>query len=428
MKYLSWIVKPPILNQLAFYSLMGSGAYIILLWSPNVLGEFFSRCTKNIIYIFPWLMLWLAYSWQVVANREHRLEILLIVSIIILGIVNLLLSDSPSNSLSPMRTLLLTGIFALWTSMFLLTDQRRRKGFDWFCAGALAVLILGEMIVYGVRGNYGPGVFQVVTLHLIPFGTLIILLSTGPVRLIVAKNTAAKLLGWLLVLLGGFLIFLTHKRGTWLALAAMLAVGMIYLVRRQKYLVISIFLVIALILPLQAKYRFARLDPNIGHYLTILHRLELYHFALHVWKTHPLMGIGLRPYTHEKYLNDYHLHNQDLHEFPQAVATLQTFDNMLLTATVELGSLMTLLYLGLIMGIVVRYCRKLWSSPEPSILGWYRVLVLLGFAIHSLSYDSLLFPSVNWLFHVQLGIMAGYHASDGARLSHPAGATMLSET
>jgi hypothetical protein len=414
MKYLSLIVKPPILNQLAFYSLMGSGAYAILLWSPNVLGEFFSRSTKSIIYIFPWLMLWLAYSWQVVANREHRLEILFIVSIIILGLVNVLLSDSPSNSLSPMRTLLLTGIFALWTSMFLLTDQRRRKGFDCFCAGALAVIILGEMIVYGVWGNYGPGVFQVLTLHLIPFGTLIILLSTGPVRLIRSENSTAKLLGWLLILLGGSLIFLLHKRGTWLALAAMLAVGMIYLVRRQRYLLISLLLVVGLILPLQAKSRFARLDPTIGHYITILHRLELYNFALHVWKTHPIMGIGLRSFTHEQYLTDYQPLNPALHDFPRAVATIQTFDNMGLTALVELGSLMTLLYFGLVIGIVVRYCRKLWLSPEPSTLGWYRVLVLLGWGIHSLSYDSLLFPSINWLFHVQLGIMAGYHASETA--------------
>jgi len=428
MKYLSYIVKTPLLNQLAFCCLLGSGGYIIFLWSPNVLGDFVGSYTKIFIFIFPWLMLCLAYSWQVIADRDHRLEIILIVSIIILGIVNTSLSDSVSKSINSMRNFLLTGIFALWVSMFLLNDPRRRQVFDWFCAGALAVVILVEMIVYVVCGKSGPGVFQVFAFHLIPLGTLIILLSPGPVRLIVAQNSAAKLVGWLLVLLGGILIFLTHKRGTWLALAAMLAVGMIYLVRRQKYLVITILLVIALILPLQAKHRFARLDPNIGHYLSILHRLELYHFALHVWKTHPLMGIGLRPFTHEKYLHDYHLHNQDLHEFPQAVATLQTFDNMLLTATAELGSLMTLLYLGLIMGIVVRYCRKLWSSPEPSILGWYRVLVLLGFAIHSLSYDSLLFPSINWLFHVQLGIMAGYPASDGARLSHPAGATMLSET
>ena len=50
MKYFSHIIKPPLLNQLAFYSLLGSGAYIILLWSPNVMGEFFSRYTKSIIY------------------------------------------------------------------------------------------------------------------------------------------------------------------------------------------------------------------------------------------------------------------------------------------------------------------------------------------------------------------------------------------
>jgi len=412
MKYLSHIRKPPLLNQLAFYSLMGSGAYIILLWSPNVLGEFFSRYTKSMIYIFPWLMVWLAYSWQVVADREHRLEIILIVSIIILGIVNTSLSDSVSKSFNSMRTFLLTGIFALWASMFLLNDQHRRHAFDWFCAGALAVIILGEMIVYGVRGNHGPGVFQVFTLHLIPLGTLIILLSPGPVRLIVSENSTAKLLGWLLVLLGGSLIFLTHKRGTWLALAAMLAVGMIYLVRRQRYLVISLLLVIGLILPLQAKSRFARLDPTIGHYVTILHRLELYNFALHVWKTHPIMGIGLRSFTQDQYLHDYQQHNQKLRDFPQAVTNLQTLDNMLLTGFVELGTVMTLFYLGLVIFILVKYCRRLRSSPESSPLDWYRVLVWLGFAIHSLSYDSLLFPSVSWLFHVQVGIMAGYHASE----------------
>jgi hypothetical protein len=50
----------------------------------------------------------------------------------------------------------------------------------------------------------------------------------------------------------------------------------------------------------------------------------------------------------------------------------------------------------------------LWAGPESSSLEWYRLLALLGFAIHSLSYDSLVFPPVNWVFHVQLGLMAGY--------------------
>ena len=183
MKYLLPTDRSSFFNQLAYYALLGSGAYILLFWSPNILGDLFSRYTKSIIFIFPWLMLWLAYSWQVVANRDHRWEILLIVSIIILGIVNVPLSDSPSKSLTPMRNFLLTGIFALWTSMFLLNDPRRRQVFDWFCAGALAIILPGEIIVWLLRGNYGPHVFQIFTLHPIPLGTVIILLSPGPVRL-----------------------------------------------------------------------------------------------------------------------------------------------------------------------------------------------------------------------------------------------------
>ncbi len=147
MKYLSHIRQSPLLNQLAFYSLLGSGAYIILLWSPNILGKHLSFWTQIVIYIFPWLMLWLAYSWQVITEREHRLEIILMVSIIILGVVNTSLSGSGSKSIDTMRTFLLTGLFALWASMFLVNDPRRRQMFDWFCAGALGVIILVEMIL-----------------------------------------------------------------------------------------------------------------------------------------------------------------------------------------------------------------------------------------------------------------------------------------
>ena len=425
MKHLFPTDRSYLFNQLAYYALLGSGAYIILLWSPNILGNLLSRYTKIIIFIFPWLMLWLAYSWQVVANRDHRWEILLIISIIILGIINVPLSDSPAKSLTPMRNFLLTGIFALWTSMFLFTDLRRRQVFDWFCAGALAIILPVEILVWLIRGNYGQSVFQIFTLHPIPLGTVVILLSPGPMRLLATKNSAARLLGGLLLLLGGILIFLTHKRGTWLALAAMLLIWIIYLVRRRRSLMVTLLLLIALLLPLETKRQIARLDPNIPRYVSVLHRLELYPFALHIWRMHPFMGIGLRAFNHENYLADYQLHNKALVGFPQQIVALQTFDSTLLTGLVEFGTVMTLFYLTLLALIMVRYCRSLRSSPESSPLDWYRVLVLLGFAIHSLTYDSLLVPPVNWLFHVQMGILAGYHAS--ARLSHQSGAKGLSE-
>ncbi len=105
----------------------------------------------------------------------------------------------------------------------------------------------------------------------------------------------------------------------------------------------------------------------------------------------------------------------------------RTLDNTLLTGLVEFGTVMTLFYVTLIILILVKYCRSLRSFPESSPLDWYRVLIILGFAIHSLTYDSILFPPVNWLFHVHMGILAGYHASAGARLSHQSGATGLPE-
>jgi hypothetical protein len=414
MNIISYFLKARLLKQLAFYALLGSGAFAILLWSPNVLGKYIDHWDNVIIFILPWGMLWLAYSWQVLADREHRFEIILMVSIVILGIVNTALSDVVSKSTSHMRIFLVTGIFPLWASMFLLTGQRRRQVFDWCCCVCLAIIVPVEMIWWLMRDVNLDGFFHIFTLHPIPLGSLIILLSPGPIHLVVSKNYKIKMVGWLLVFLGIILIYFTHKRGTWLALAAMLVVGMSVLARRRKYLIVAMLTVLALLFTIQARRLYARLDPNVPRYASILQRVELYNFALHIWATHPFMGTGLRPLTHAQYLKDYKQLDQNLTDFPQSVAKLQTLDNMVLTAFVELGSLMTLTYLGLVIFILARYVRTLWSSPESSTIDWYRLLVILGFAVHSMTYDSLLFPPVNWLFHVQLGVMAAYYTSNKA--------------
>jgi O-antigen ligase len=415
MKYLFQFLQSHLFNQLAFASLLLSGAYITLLWSPNILGKYVGFWAKIIIYAFPGFMVCLMYSRQVLTDRKHRPEIILVFAVIILGLLNTALSDAPAQSLKTMRTFLLTGMLTLWASMFLIGDERRRQAFDWFCAGSLAIVTLVEILNWLMGGRYDSRTFQIFILHPIPLGTFIILLSVGPARLIASgKTVALPLLGCLLGLGSALVIYLTHKRGTFVALAIMLAVGVIIRVRRRRYLAVAILLALAVVLPWQAHKQFTRLDPTVPRHNSILSRLELYPFAFHIWKTHPIMGMGLRPLTLNQYLDDYHLRNQALKEFPQAVAKLQTFDNLLLTALIELGSLMTLTYLTLVISIVWRYCRRLRSDPTASPLDWYRVLVLLGFAVHSLSFDSLVFPPINWLFHVQLGLMAGYRVPDSA--------------
>jgi O-Antigen ligase len=414
MQYLSYINKTPLLNKLAFYALLGSGVFVIILWSPHVLGKRISYWDKILIFILPWGMIWLAYAWRVLTDRDHRLEIILMVSIITFGVINAFLSDNVSGSTPQMRDFLVTGVFALWASMFLLTGQYRRQVFDWCCCICLAIIVPVEVIWWLMRDVNLDSFFHIFTLHPIPLGTLIILLSPGPIHLVFSKNFKVRIVGLLLVLLVGMLIFFTHKRSTWLAVAAMVAVAMIVLARRRKYLIATLLIVTTLVFSVQGWRLYTRLNPNVPRYASILQRVELYNFALHIWETHPFMGMGLRPMTHARYLKDYHQLNKNLTDFPQSVAKLQTFDNMLLTAFVEFGSLMTLAYLGLVIVILVRYIRALRSSPGAAVTDWYRLLVIVGLAIHSMSYDSLLFPPVNWLFHVQLGIMAAYYSSNKA--------------
>jgi O-antigen ligase len=309
-----------------------------------------------------------------------------------------------------MRAFLLTGILALWASMFLITDSNRRRVFDWFCCACLVIIVPIELIIRGMRGANGPGVFEVFILNPIPLGTLVILLSPGFLRLLLSPHFKVKIGGWLLFSLGAALLLYTTKRGSLLAVLVMLLGLMFLWGRRLRYLACIVVLAVGLLMVFQGRRVVACLDPHIPTQFTILNRLELYPFALHIWQHHPVMGIGLRPFTHQKYLADYKQRNQKLQDFPKTVTDLQTFDNMILTGFVELGTIITLLYLILAIFIIVRYYRAVRASPDSAIMDWYRVLVLLGFAIHSLSYDSLLFPPVSWLFHVQLGLMAGYQS------------------
>ena len=153
------IKKPSsyLLSQLTFMAFYFSATYAVLLWSPNSLGRFFSETFINIILILPFVMLWLTKGMDIVQNKEHRTEIALMIIIIILGIINILYSDNPFNTYKAMKMFLLSGIIALWVSMFLLKDPRAVKNFDWFCCFCLAIIVPTEILGYFINA------FSVVT-------------------------------------------------------------------------------------------------------------------------------------------------------------------------------------------------------------------------------------------------------------------------
>jgi hypothetical protein len=433
-------------QRLALLALLASGTYLVLLSPAVFMIHRLSSWVKTLIFTLPWLLLCLAYQGQVLRDQTRRLEIILMGSVLILGGVNVIYSDAPLNSYENMKFFLASGVLALWTSMFLLADPKRRQVFDWFCCGCLAIFAPLEILSYLPRpalelydfsrlpeflqfdytgsfplayANYVKWLTNIFTLHSTPVGTLVILLSVGPISLTLSDSGRRKIVGWLLISLGLFLILLTHKRGTFLAVAAMLLVWLAYRLPRLGYLTVAAFLAVVLLFTYRGLQDSRSLALDHPSRVSKLHRLELYSFAWHVYKKHALLGIGLRPQTHEKYLDEYQQRQPEMKNFARQVKLLQTFDNMLVTALVELGSLMTLVYLGLVVLIIHRFWRQVRPYQESRGRDFFRLLPLVGLAVHSLIYDTLLFPQINWLFNVQLGILAGWsHAEQGEPKRH----------
>ncbi len=402
-------------DRLAFGAFLVSGAFVILLSSNNLLGAKLRGSTKNLIYFLPWVMLWPVYRLRVIADKARRAEIALVISIVILGLLNAYFSGNPPKSFETMKVFLLTGIVPLWIAMFLLTDQHRRDVFVIFCCVCLAIVASVEIIhyiIYKVKYSQGSSVIVLFAHHPIPTGTLLILLSIGPLYCLLSESPKLKMVGGLLMMLGLVLIRLTGKRGSFLALFAMLLVWLWHWRSKYKRVAVALLMAAVVLLSFRAWHRLEAFSANNPSQRSVLHRLELYPFALHIFKFHPLWGTGLRAFAHEKYLEDYHQRNREIEDFGETVKGLQTFDNMVVTGLVEMGSLLTLAYLALIALIIYRYRLKIGPFSSSRNIEFLWLLPLIGLAVHSLTYDSLMFPPINWLFHVQLGILAGYNCNN----------------
>jgi len=333
--------------------------------------------------------------------------------IIVLGIINVYMSDNVYQSSLWMTMFLLSGIIPLWTSMFIITDDRSRNNIYYLSCVLLFIITVIEIANYVITGS------ELLSInHPIPLGTLVILLMVGPLFMLVSHQKRMKLSSIFLVIMGLTLLIIANKRGIYLAIAGMTLAWIFYrYIRTSFYAIIMLIICLTLLTVVWNYYKL--LDKNIPYHNSILHRLELYPFSLHIYQKHPLLGTGLRAFSHESYLTDYQVHNKSLDTFKKTVIKLQTFDNMILTGLVELGSIMTICYLGLILYILVRYCR----ITRPFSLNHKRefvlLLPLLGLAIHSMTYDSLIFPQINWLFHVQLGILAGFSKAEPQGTASP---------
>lgn len=155
---------------------------------------------------------------------------------------------------------------------------------------------------------------------------------------------------------------------------------------------------------------------RLHDYESVFYRVETIPTAMHIVPQRPFFGIGLRA-SREPYLKDYELQTglTSTKGFMDVIRKNVTFDNMLTTMLVGTGLIPTLLYLVLL----ATYCRRLLLSQKniPKSGLTYRAigLAVTCCLIHFLVHDGLLYPQINWNFHLLLGLVAQDEKQHGAR-------------
>lgn len=389
-------------------SLFVSGFSIIFMSSPKFLGPLMGDYGRASLCFAPLVLFCLYTKCRPLFIKSYRAPLLLISMLLIVCLCNVSFSDNFERSKRAILIFVCTGLVPFVSSLVIFRKCKYVQIFDIFCAACLAFAVLVEVVAYFQRGGSSWSQIDVIARNPIPTGTLVILLSSGPIWLIASKNNLQIVIGSFLASSGAFLILLTRKMGAFLAASLMFAVWAITKRKKVAFLVAPLIIILFFAVPVPVRQLNLSniMDPNNTANRSHLDRMEFYPFAFHIFEKRPVLGIGARSLTQHHYLSDYIPSERALRDFKETVTNLQTFDNLYLTLLVEFGGVFFTLYFCLIVWICLRFYYAYRTCPDHEKNRIYRVLPLIAFAFHSITYDSLMFAPINWLFHVQMGVLA----------------------
>ena len=214
------------------------------------------------------------------------------------------------------------------------------------------------------------------------------------------------------------MIFLIAHKGPILALIVMIFVrAMTY--QKGAWVLILIALVLACI-----GYQFREsglllFKEQLFKKETALVRMELYYIGLDVMKEKPVFGLGFNtpfsrfvPYDYKPRV--YPQYGE--RSFFNLTRGVEVFDSMALSFVAEMGGLFTLAYLGLFVYVLrninLRQKGNINTRTHASLI----LIVIAGFFIHSLTFDSLKYIHLNWMFHSLLAMMARSQGFDQKKM------------
>ena len=242
--------------------------------------------------ILPALALTIRNWTSIVQNKKWPVEGKFISIIVILGILNICFSEDRMASFKGMGLFLISGILVFGVSFFLFKSRQTQKAFLYLCSFSFIALSVYGLFEFIQQMNIPGKRILLFSENPIPAGSLLILLSIGPMSLLASSRSNWARLFWVFILLtGALLITLIAQRGP--ALSMIVIVFFMVTAKRKG---IWLFTLVALILvgigyqlsdriPSQFKNELLRKE-------TILVRMEFYHIALEVIREKPIFGLG----------------------------------------------------------------------------------------------------------------------------------------
>lgn len=384
-----------------------------------------------------------------VNEKKLPSELILLALVLVFGAANMFFSDDTWATVKGMGLFLIAGPFVLVTTGLLVNSRQRRVILFYILTGCLLFFCFLGLYQY-LFEPWGP-VFQISLLSFnpIPAASVLLLLVSGPTLLLArADNISAKICFGIVALFGAFMVVLIFKKGPILGLVVALIFSGFFFVRK-----FGIFMVVSTVLLagyISTGYISDKTDPfPFGRGLnsvkfqekylnrdSSLVRMELFRFSKVLFKENPFFGIGynasLVEYLPENYEAKYLIRKKkcltffevnltcdmrrehySLEEYFEAKSK-NTLDNIVLSLVVETGILFTFSYMVFLFPSGWLLFKAIINKDSNRSEMICLVAILLGFFVHSLTFDSLKYPNLNWVFHMLVGMAANlYFNRDG---------------
>jgi hypothetical protein len=362
--------------------------------------------------VFAGLFCVLALLAALFARRDRRVpwawsEIGVCLVLGALGLASAAFSVDPLSAGLRVFVLLASGLGGFWCARIFLSDAHGQERFQRLCLG----LLIGA-VVWGLVGYFTLGrpsyIFRA---HEHPVNTVLLLLWVAPLGMLARGGRIGLWVGLSVLCMSFLVICLSSKMAAmWIPLVAV-GIGAALKIRRGGRIAAVCLAILVVAGALTVHFVPVKYWAKSS---SVWFRAENYPFCLHIVKKHPFLGIGLCE-PRKQYLEDYQIHYPGIstQQMSEMLDTNRTPENIFLTFMTDMGIPFTLLYVLSLAYLLLALFRSLQEGPAEPFMSPLVILVpILAGLLYFQVYDGLMYPQVNWFFHVLLGMipMRGHRA------------------